>query len=226
MFKPLPASPVLSNNAEYKNIFIQHIRDIKRDALRNTAQRLCEIAGDWLFQCPGTYPAAPGGNHHEENGGLVLHLLGVEAKAKVLAKSYQEVDLDSLSFAALFHDFGKCYEFSKEGETVYAALGHVAIALMLIPDMLAQQQATDEEIIHISHMLASHHGSFEEGALVEPMTVEAHILAAADKLDANLWRLNQIHGSGVIRGKECTRLSVDFHKTHGEGYATSRSGSL
>jgi 3'-5' exoribonuclease len=43
----------------------------------------------------------------------------------------------------------------------------------------------------IEHLVASHHGSREFGSPVEPMTVEAFILAAADDLDAKIHQVRR-----------------------------------
>ena len=52
-----------------------------------------------------------------------------------------------------------------------------------IPDFPA------ERLIAIEHLILSHHGARDLGSPVEPMTVEAFILAAADDLDA---KINQV----------------------------------
>jgi 3'-5' exoribonuclease len=53
-------------------------------------------------------------------------------------------------------------------------------AMSAIPDFPAVFRA------QIEHMIVSHHGHKEFGAPVEPMTVEAMILSAADGLDATI----------------------------------------
>ena len=43
----------------------------------------------------------------------------------------------------------------------------------------------------IEHLIVSHHGHKEFGAPVEPMTIEAMILSAADDLDAKINQVRQ-----------------------------------
>ena len=209
MFANLEVSEAAVNHA-LKDRFLDRLHALQDTAFHQVGLRLCEMVGDWLFLCPGTRPESPGGNHHEGEGGLAEHLLGVENIARLLASRYAtgEVRREVLSFSALFHDIGKCFEYSEKGETPYASLGHVAISLMLIPRLLEEFGAEDAEVMAVSHCLASHHGRFAEGALVEPMTKEAYILACADRLDANLWRHNMLGGaSGIVRGREGSRLN-------------------
>ena len=46
--------------------------------------------------------------------------------------------------------------------------------------------------LEIEHLILSHHGSLERGSPVQPMTVEAFILAAADELDAQLHQVRRL----------------------------------
>ena len=50
----------------------------------------------------------------------------------------------------------------------------------------------------IEHMVVSHHGHKEFGAPVEPMTIEAMILSAADDLDA---KINQVRTALAEEGE-------------------------
>lgn len=206
---PKPSIPDTLVNTNLQKAFMEHVHALEARVFHQVALQLCDMTGNWLFVCPGTIPEAPGGNHHEDTGGLAHHLLAVEETACRLALRYssKDIDCDLLRFAALFHDIGKCFEFSPQGETVYASLGHVAIALMLIPKLLEAEGAADAVILKVSHCLVSHHGELSQGALVEPMTKEAYILASADRLDADLWRHEHLHGmQNVLHGHGCTKI--------------------
>ena len=204
-------------NERLKREFLSRILQINKPALQETSYKLLDLVGNWFFICPGTKFEAPGSNHHDIEGGLVQHLLDVERTALSLAHERYEsepINTDILSFAALFHDIGKCFEFSYTGETLYASLGHVAISLMIVPRVMEETQTDRETILAVSHCFASHHQRISEGALVEPMTREAFILASANRLDANLWRLDDIESLGrpFIRGRECSRVFFSKQK--------------
>jgi 3'-5' exoribonuclease len=57
-----------------------------------------------------------------------------------------------------------------------------AAAIPSFPDVLRTQ---------IEHLIVSHHGQREFGSPVEPMTIEAIILAVADDLDAKINQVKQ-----------------------------------
>jgi 3'-5' exoribonuclease len=58
----------------------------------------------------------------------------------------------------------------------------VMTAIPDFPDVLRSQ---------VEHLIVSHHGHKEFGAPVEPMTIEAMILSAADDLDAKINQVRQ-----------------------------------
>ena len=61
----------------------------------------------------------------------------------------------------------------------------VRAAMAAIPDF------PDVLRTQIEHLIVSHHGHKEFGAPVEPMTIEAMILSAADDLDAKINQVRQ-----------------------------------
>ena len=44
----------------------------------------------------------------------------------------------------------------------------------------------NDDVQMLEHIIAAHHGELEYGAAVNPVTLEAHIVSAADKLSADL----------------------------------------
>ena len=101
-----------------------------------------------------------------------------------------------LTAGALLHDIGKLEELDYDRSTSYSRegnlVGHVTLGTMMVraamtsipdfPDILRTQ---------IEHLIVSHHGHKEFGAPVEPMTIEAMILSAADDLDAKINQVRQ-----------------------------------
>ncbi|MCA1585619.1 MAG: HD domain-containing protein [Acidobacteria bacterium] len=93
---------------------------------------------------------------------------------------------------AVLHDIGKLQELSYDaGITSYSRdgnlLGHIAMGVMLVRDTANGISGFPDDLrTHVEHLVLSHHGSKEHGSPVEPKTIEAFILAAADELDATI----------------------------------------
>lgn len=133
--------------------------------------------------------------HHAYRGGLVEHILQVARLVEAIGPMY-DADTDLLFAGAVLHDIGKLREleydvapaYSREGNLV----GHIALGLMMVREAAAGLQGLSEERRQeVEHLIASHHGSRELGSPVEPMTVEAFILAMADDLDAKLHQVRR-----------------------------------
>ncbi len=131
--------------------------------------------------------------HHAYRGGFLEHLLSVAHAALGLGRHY-EADPDVLMAGAVLHDIGKLQElefdraarYSREGNLV----GHIALGLIMVREATENIEDFPPALrTHIEHVVVSHHGRKEFGALVEPMTIEAMILSAVDDLDA---KINQV----------------------------------
>jgi 3'-5' exoribonuclease len=164
---------------------IQHVRD---PYVRQLLERSVSEHGDKIRVWPAALTV-----HHAYRGGFLEHILSVARSALVLGAAYG-ADKDLLTAGALLHDIGKLQELDYDRATTYTRdgnlVGHVTLGVMMVraaaaaipgfPDVLRSQ---------IEHLVVSHHGHKEYGAPVEPMTIEAMILSAADDLDA---RINQV----------------------------------
>jgi 3'-5' exoribonuclease len=133
--------------------------------------------------------------HHAYRSGLLEHILQVAAVAHGLAQAYG-ADPDIVFAGAVLHDIGKLYEidyarvgsYSFEGNLV----GHIPLGLMLVREAAAGLSSLSARTrTLVEHLVASHHGSLEFGSPVEPKTIEAFILAAADDLDAKIHQVRR-----------------------------------
>jgi 3'-5' exoribonuclease len=133
--------------------------------------------------------------HHAYAGGLLDHVLKVAQTGDGLASGY-DADRDLVFAGAVLHDIGKLEELTDVSSPGYTRegnlLGHITLGVVLvrnaclaIPDFPADLRA------RLEHLIVSHHGSRPMGSPVEPMTVEAFILAAADDLDARIYQIRQ-----------------------------------
>jgi len=166
---------------------ILHVRD---PFVRELLQRITTQHGEKLRTWPAALTV-----HHAYRSGFLEHILSVARSALTLGAAYG-ANQDLLTAGALLHDIGKLEELEYDRSTHYTRdgnlVGHVTLGAMMtraamagipdFPDVLRTQ---------IEHLIVSHHGHKEFGAPVEPMTIEAMILSAADDLDAKINQVRQ-----------------------------------
>jgi 3'-5' exoribonuclease len=133
--------------------------------------------------------------HHAYRGGLLEHVLKMAEVGVSLARQYG-ADRNLVLAGALLHDIGKLEELDYECVTQYSTagnlLGHITLGAQLVSRLAADIEGfPDALLIQIEHLVLSHHGSKEFGSPVEPMTVEAFILAAVDDLDAKIHQVRR-----------------------------------
>lgn len=133
--------------------------------------------------------------HHDYRSGLLEHVLKIIEVVVAQADAYG-VSRDLLIAGAILHDIGKLEELSYSLATEYTIegnlVGHITIGVGIVRD--AAREIPDfppDVLLQLEHLILSHHGSRENGSPVEPMTVEAFILAAADDLDAKIHQVRR-----------------------------------
>jgi 3'-5' exoribonuclease len=141
-----------------------------------------------------SWPAAQS-VHHAYAGGLLDHILKVAQTADALACAY-DADRDLLLAGAILHDIGKLEELADASNPGYTRegnlLGHITLGVVIVRNAcLAIPDFPSDLRTRLEHLVVSHHGSRQMGSPVEPMTVEAFILSAADDLDARIYQIRQ-----------------------------------
>ena len=139
---------------------------------------------------PARRPRAAKSVHHGFVGGLLEHTLSVFKLCRRLADQYPELDRQTLLAGALFHDFGKIREFSGGIANDYTdegrLLGHLEICVEMLAPYLERSGLEPELQRHLKHLVLSHHGTLEFGAVRVPQTAEALVLHYADNIDAKM----------------------------------------
>jgi 3'-5' exoribonuclease len=166
---------------------IQHVRD---PFVRELLQRITTRHAEKLRVWPAALTV-----HHAYRGGFLEHVLSVARSALTLGAAYG-ANQDLLTAGALLHDIGKLEELDYDLATSYSRegnlVGHVTLGAMMVRSAVSAIADFPEVLrTQIEHMVVSHHGYKEFGAPVEPMTIEAMILAAADDLDAKINQVKQ-----------------------------------
>jgi 3'-5' exoribonuclease len=136
-----------------------------------------------------TYPAAKR-IHHAYLGGFIEHTYTVTMKVQALIDLIPDIDASLAIAGAILHDIGKLHEIDPDtkGRTVQGRLkGHVMLGIEILRDAANELEITSAPwFSELEHILLSHHGEPEFGALVKPLTKEAILVHFIDNLDSKL----------------------------------------
>jgi len=129
--------------------------------------------------------------HHNLIGGLVKHICYMLAIAKSLKRIYKEINLDLLISGVILHDIGKIQELNADVTINYTPVGelvgHTVLGIKMIRDKISLIPNFPENLaILLEHMLLSHHGTSDFGAIRLPMFREAILLHMIDNIDAKM----------------------------------------
>ncbi len=153
---------------------------------------------DWIFSDLGFKKAiynAPAAKkiHHAYIGGLLEHSLGVTKLADKICETYKQLDRNLLITGALVHDIGKTREFKYDSPPIDYTdegrlIGHLVLGVNMVDEVASNIgiSADHPRMLALKHLILSHHGQREFGAVVEPMTEEAMVLYMIDDMDAKL----------------------------------------
>lgn len=163
-----------------------------------TDNKLIYIIKDFaqkLFKPYSEYPAATS-VHHAYPGGLLNHTYQMLHMLEGLYPCLPyPIKIERCILAILFHDYGKLYEYNKQGETqqdMYL-LGHIYLSAHKLNIELDNQGVDAEETKRIVHCVLAHHGQREFGSPVLPCTQEASIVTYLDNISA---KTDTMEGTG------------------------------
>jgi 3'-5' exoribonuclease len=133
--------------------------------------------------------------HHAYLGGLLEHTLALVKVADAVCPLYPQVNRDIVLMGAFLHDLGKCIElkwttgfgYTDQGQLV----GHIAQGALMLQQKVIECRERDHKIpddlvMVLQHIILSHHGKPEFGAVKLPATPEALLLSMLDNLDAKM----------------------------------------
>ena len=137
--------------------------------------------------------------HHNLYGGLVYHTSRMCSCASQIADVYQILDKELLVCGTALHDVEQDKELNTSGlgAATYSVdgrlFGHSVIGMEMIDEKSAEQtQKPDtlhdrEKVRLLKHMIASHHGTLEWGALTVPAIPETMVLHNIDMIDSRMY---------------------------------------
>ncbi|WP_200761432.1 3'-5' exoribonuclease YhaM family protein [Poriferisphaera corsica] len=141
--------------------------------------------------------------HHAYLGGLLEHTLSVMKLAESILPHYPGVNRDVVVFGLFLHDLGKCEELSWEAGFSYTdvgqLIGHIGQGVLMLEKKIEAverepEHADDPAAVKVPkaikhmlhHIILSHHGEPEFGALKIPASAEAILISHIDNLDAKM----------------------------------------
>lgn len=139
--------------------------------------------------------------HHNCYGGLLYHLYRMTLMGRALLSVYP-LHKDVLITGIILHDIGKIKELetSPLGAADFTAdgnlFGHVFLGLEMFDEAVNEiknkfdacllSEEDTEKIRLVKHLIASHHGKTEYGAIATPAIPEAMVLNHLDLIDSRM----------------------------------------
>ncbi len=125
---------------------------------------------------------------HDFRSGLLQHVLEMLTLASGMEKFYPDLDFDIVRGGIILHDLGKLEEIDAQGlvaryTVVGSVLGHIYLGTQII-DKFAPEGTPEKIILHLKHIVLSHHGEKEKGSPVVPATAEALLVSGIDEASA------------------------------------------
>lgn len=183
----VPAAPY--DSGQMHTYLLNVAATIKNPAVRALTETLLNENKEKLLY----YPAAQT-IHHNCYGGLLYHMYRMVWAGSALAKLYGTVNRDILISGAILHDIGKLLELSATplGTAEYSEkgrlFGHAYLGMQMIEEAARKLNTPPEAKEAILHIVASHHGTQEWGAITKPQTLEAYLVHELDMIDSRAYQ--------------------------------------
>ena len=159
--------------------------------------------------------------HHNLRGGLLYHSYRMVLAAEALCTVYTSLDKELLICGAAIHDIGKLWEYntSEAGNAEFTPsgvlFGHLYMGASLIKQFTAGHNYDPEKVQMLIHLILSHHGQREWGAVTLPAIPEAVMLHNIDDIDAKMYMCesNYEHmDGGEMTEKRVFGLDTNLYK--------------
>ena len=177
----------LDVNAIYSDAYAL-MSDVKDEFLRGlTLNILEELQATWL-----TVPGAKG-IHHAYVAGTLIHSYSVACLSKHIAEQVPGANVDLCTVGGMLHDLGKLYTYKLNGVSIDMTddgmmYEHLFMGAEFVGNYADSHFTMDDlntrKLAMLRHIILSHHGRVEYGAVTVPLSIEAHIVYHADAIDA------------------------------------------
>lgn len=135
--------------------------------------------------------------HHAMRGGLIYHTYRMVKTASAILGVYASLDSELLLCGTALHDIGKIWEYktSAIGSAEYTEsgvlFGHLYLGASLIKKYADKGNYCPDKVKMLVHLLLSHHGTQEWGAVSCPACAEAYALHYLDHLDVMVYKCEE-----------------------------------
>ena len=182
--------------------------------LKALAQTVMDSMGDGLRAAPASKAM-----HHSYRGGLLEHIVEMLTLSNCLFSLYPRLDHDLLSAGIILHDVGLVEGARYERDIDYSdagrLVGHVVLGERIVAGYIAAIPDVPADLaLCLTHMILSHHGEAERGAVREPQTLEAIALHLLNKLSAEVNHVQQVLDSQW----DTSRPWTEFDRMRGRSY--------
>lgn len=168
------------------DLMLTELENIKNEKLKTASINLLKEHEELLKIAP-----AAAKMHHNYVGGLLLHMSECLTYAKqILKHSYQKLDEDLIIASCITHDIGKIFEYKINTETGEVERNPDFDKSWISHIHYGFAWANNNNLTELAHIIASHHGRIEWGAIVEPDTTNARIFHHIDDLSAYAGRIS------------------------------------
>lgn len=168
----------------YTKLF-SYIEKVKDEKLKSLLKNIFSEKGNFFRKHPAAISI-----HHNWIGGLLEHVLEVLKYCETSSELYPRLDKDLLITGALLHDIGKIEEIEMttriKGTSKGMFSGHVILGSIFVSNKMDEIGLGEKTKNKVLHMIVSHHGKEEYGALKEPMFPEAVVLSYADEASTRI----------------------------------------
>lgn len=165
---------------------LEIINSFKDDKLKTLMMEVI-FENESLFK---TSPAAKT-HHHNYIGGLMQHTIECVEFAKAIFPVIPvDINHELVFTGCIAHDLGKMFEYTVDMESGVVGVNEKFINEWISHVHWGFSWANQNDFPELAHIIASHHGIKDFGALVEPKTKEAELFHEIDMLSSRLGRLS------------------------------------
>lgn len=138
--------------------------------------------------------------HHSYYGGLIYHTYRMLVSAEALLEKghYTNLDAELVVCGIALHDIGKTLEYhtSEFGDATISFFGQGQNHMIQGYNIVRSIKGVNPlKLFALSHIILSHHGQIEWGAVTMPMLPEAVFVHMIDNLDAKLTMFDEVYST-------------------------------
>jgi len=165
---------------------LEIINSFKYDQLKSAILQV-------IFENESLFKISPAAKTHHHNyiGGLMQHILECVDFAKAIFPVIPvDINHELVLAGCIAHDLGKMFEYTVDTESGVVGVDEKFVTEWISHIHWGFSWANQNKFPCLAHIIASHHGIKDYGALVEPATKEAELFHEIDMLSSRLGRLS------------------------------------